>query len=104
MIALDADYLIFMCTEGKQVKTGGFSARGGKKLAKKAYKEPLKKYKDKFKMLVQDVEDEISVNFVGQVKGIKVILSDSRSNFRYDIYPEYKGVRPERTKTLLPVA
>lgn len=98
MIALDADYLVFTCTEGKDAKTCGFKPKSGSKLAKniKKYKEPLKPYKDKFKALVQEVENEISANFVGQVKGIKVILSDPNSNFRYDIYPEYKGERPPR--------
>jgi len=98
MIAHDADYLIFMCTEGKDVKTGGFKAKRGGFKSRKKYKEPLKKYKDKLKVLIQDVEDQFSVNFVGQVKGIKPIFSDPNGNFRYDIYPEYKGERPERTK------
>ena len=75
MIALDADYLIFMCTEGKYVKNGAFGAEEGSTKAKD-YKEPLKPYKNKFKRLVKEVEDEIATDMVGQVKGIKVILSD----------------------------
>ncbi len=98
MIAHDADYLIFMCTEGKDVKTGGFKAKQGGFKSKKKYKEPLKKYKDKFKALIQNVENQFSANFVGQVKGTKVILSDPNGNFRYDMYPEYKGERTERTE------
>jgi len=98
MIAHDADYLIFMCTESKAVKTGGFKAEGGGSVKGKKYKEPLKPYKNKLKRLIQDVEDSFSATFVGQVKGIKPIFSDPNGNFRYDIYPEYKGERPERTK------
>ena len=47
--------------------------------------------------MIQDVEDEIAANMPGEVKGIKVILSDPNGNFRYDIYPEYKGERPKRS-------
>lgn len=101
MIALDADYLIFMCTEGKDVTNRGlFGSESGSvnSKKKKKYKESLKPFKDKFKRLVSEVEDEIAATMVGEVKGIKVILSDSRSNFRYDMYPEYKGERPKRSE------
>ncbi len=87
-IALDADYLVFMCTEGKHIKENTFDNE----------KVKLKPFKEKFKMLVQEVEDEIAANFPGEIKGIKVILSDSNSNFRYDMYPEYKGERPPRSE------
>ncbi len=97
-IALDADYLIFMCTEGKDVKGSYFGAEDGSVGTKKGYKESLKPYIEKFKFLVQEVEDEIAATLVGEIKGIKVILSDSNTNFRYKMYPEYKGVRPERSK------
>lgn len=99
MIALDADYLTFICTEGKNTKSYGFGKKSGSKVTtKKAYKEPLKPYKDKLKRLIQDVEDEISAQMVGQVKGIKPIFSDPNGNFRYDIFPEYKGKREPRSK------
>ena len=97
MIALDADYLLFICTEGKFTKSGGFGREEGS-VGGKAYKEPLKPYKEKYKRLIQEVEDEISANMVGEVKGIKVFLSDPNGNFRYDIYPDYKGERPKRSK------
>jgi len=100
MIALDADYLIFMCTEGKDVTNRGlFGSESGSvnSKKKKKYKESLKPFKDKFKRLVSEVENEIAASMVGEVKGIKVVLSDSTGNFRYDMYPEYKGERPVRS-------
>jgi 5'-3' exonuclease len=52
------------------------------------YEEPLEFYIARFKELVQDITDE-----VGDIGGVKVILSDPNSCFRYDIYPAYKGNR-----------
>ena len=97
MIALDADYLIFTCTEGKHTKLSYFGAEEGSTRGKK-YKEPLKPYKQKMKALIKDVEDEIAANMPGLVEGIKPIFSDPNGNFRYDIFPEYKAGRPPRSK------
>lgn len=98
MIALDADYLIFMCTEGKETKTCGFKKKDGTGLSDSKYKEPLKPYKLKLKALMQEVEDDISANMVGEVKGIKPIFSDPENNFRYELSPDYKAGRPPRSK------
>ena len=98
MIALDADYLIFNCTEGKQTKLSMFRKRKINGFGNKKYKEPLKEYKKKMRNMIRDVEDEISANMVGQVKGIKPIFSDPNGNFRYDLFPNYKAGRPPRTK------
>lgn len=90
MIALDADPLIFECTEGKEHREA-FAQE----------KPKLKTFKWKFKNLVEDIENEISANYPGEIEGIQVILSDPNSNFRYDIFPDYKCSRPEggRSKT-----
>lgn len=101
MIALDADYLIFICTEGKQTKSFGFGKKigfGKNKITEKEYKEPLKPYKNRIKALIQDVEDEISATMVGEVSGIKPIFSDPNGNFRYDLKSDYKAGRPPRSK------
>lgn len=97
MIALDADNIIFKCTEGKDVRASMFTPETGSVGDNKQYKESLKDYKTKFKKMVSDVENEIAANLPGEVKGIRVILSDSNSNFRYDMYPDYKGKRPPRS-------
>ena len=93
-VYLDADPLLFECTEGKFTKGTVFGAEKGE-VNKKGYKEPLKPYKKKFKQLVKDIEDEVSVATLGvrKVKGIKVIISDPKKNFRYEIYPSYKANR-----------
>ena len=99
-IIIDADFLLFQCTEGKYVKTLGFSKKSGSKVkAKKKYKEPLKPHKDKMKALIQDIVDEVSVAVLGRYKigKTKVIFSDPNSNFRYDLFREYKGERPPRS-------
>jgi len=89
-IALDADYLIFQCTESKFEKENKFDNEV----------VSLKPYKKRFKQLVRDVENEVAVDLLGKVKikGIEVILSDSTTNFRYRIHPEYKGERSERSE------
>ena len=97
MIALDADYLIFMCTEGKYTKSFGFGKKSAKGVKGKTYKEPLKPYKDRIKALIRDVENEVSAQMVGEVKGIKAIFSDPKNNFRYDLFPDYKKGRPTRS-------
>jgi DNA polymerase-1 len=91
MIALDADYLIFECTEGNYVTSNTFANE----------QVDLKPFKKRFKQLVKDIEDEIAVEMLGKVKikGIEVILSDPEGNFRYDIYPEYKANRKEGDRT-----
>lgn len=98
-IYLDADPLLFEVTEGKFTKMGMFGFEQGS-TSDDGYKEPLGSYKKRFKALVQNIEDEIAVAVLGQheVKGIKVIISDPNSNFRYDIYPEYKANRDSSSR------
>jgi DNA polymerase-1 len=100
MIALDADYLIFECTEGKFTQNKHFGSEEGEVEGEK-YKEPLKPFKVKFKRLVSDVENEIAANLPGEVKGIKVIISAPDGNFRYKIYPEYKANRKSGSRSEL---
>ena len=84
-IALDADYLVFECTEGSYHKENTFSNE----------KVNLAPFKQRFKELVKGVEDEIAADMLGKckIKGIKVFVGDPDTNFRYDFYPEYKGNR-----------
>ena len=99
-IIIDADFLLFQCTEGKYTKTSGFSKKSGEALGEGKYKEPLKLYKDKMKALIADIVDEISVETLGKytIGKTKVIFSDPNGNFRYDLFVEYKGERPPRSK------
>ena len=100
MIALDADFLIFEATEGRFTKGDFFKREDGEANGKK-YKEPLKPYKQKIKRAIADIEDEISAALPGEVKGIKAFFSDPNSNFRYDLYPEYKANRKRGSRSEL---
>ncbi len=100
MIALDADYLIFLQTEGKRTQAGFFGSEEGE-VKSDNYKESLKIYKKQIKASIKDVEDEVAANLPGQVKGIKVFFSDPDTNFRYDIYPEYKASRKSGQRSKL---
>ena len=99
-IVIDADYLIFMCTEGKQTKMSMFKDESGD-VAEDGYKEPLKQYKTKFKALVNDIVEEIAANTIGEfkIKGKpKLLFSDPNSNFRYDLQEDYKGDRKDSSR------
>ncbi len=90
-IYVDADFLVFECTEGKNVRGNTFDNE----------KVKLKPFKEKFKMLVQDIEDEIAVALLGQHKvGKTHLIFTAANNFRYDFYPAYKANRAgqERSK------
>lgn len=100
IIALDADPLIFEVAEGKNTNMRIFGAEVGD-VADSNYKEPLKPYKDKLKLLIKDIENEIAAQYPGEIKKIKPIFSDPKKNFRYDIYPEYKANRKEMKKSKL---
>ncbi len=102
-VIIDADSLIFEVCEGKFTKSGGFGAEAGS-VESDDYKEPLGKYKQRFKALVADVTEEVAVAALGQFKlkgKPKIALSDPDSNFRYDLYPEYKSNRPSGGRSKL---
>ncbi len=85
-IIIDADYLIFQCTEGKYIKQNTFANE----------KVDLVPFKERFDLLVQDIEDEVAVATLGKykIKGkTKIAFSDPDNNFRYDLQEDYKGNR-----------
>ena len=93
-LIIDADYLIFQCTESAYEKQNKF---GNEKVN-------LKPYKDRLKQLVKDVEDEIAVALLGKckIKGkSKLLFSDPNGNFRYDLQEDYKGDREDSSRTPL---
>jgi len=92
MIALDADFLIFQCTEGAYEKENKFANE----------KVSLKPYKKRMKQLIKDIEDEIAINVLGRfkIKGIKPFFSDPNGNFRYKLDPNYKGQRTSKRSDL----
>ena len=102
-IAIDSDFAIFQATEGKFTRQGAFSNEGGE-VKGKSYKEPLKPYKKKFKQIIKEIEDEVSVEFLGEykIKGkARVLLSDPKGNFRYGLDADYKTNRKASTRSEL---
>ena len=85
-LVIDADFLIFQCTEGSYEKENKFANE----------KVNLKPYKIRLKQLVKDIEDEVATELVGRIKikgEAKLLFSDPYSNFRYDLFPDYKKNR-----------
>jgi len=85
-IVIDADYLIFQCTEGAYEKENKFANE----------QVSLKPYKKRLKQLVKDIESEIAVELLGRVKikgKPKLLFSDPNGNFRYELQSDYKGQR-----------
>lgn len=96
-LLIDADFLIFQVTEGKNVKMSMFGTEKGE-VESDGYKEPLKPYKKKFKQLIKDIEDEVALALfpARKLKGKpKLLFSDPETNFRYDLLPNYKNTRSE---------
>ena len=95
-IVIDADFLIFQVTEGKNVRGNFFPEEEGESLGDTKYKEPLKPYKKKFHAAVANLVEEIAVATVCEpwmIEEVKIIFSDPKGNFRGDIYPDYKANR-----------
>ena len=63
-IAIDADYLIFECTESRDNKGSYFTAEDG--FEDKEYKKPLKPFKDKFKDSLGYLLKEIFASLPGE--------------------------------------
>lgn len=91
-IVIDADHILFFVAEANVYK----SELGGKSISKK--KESLNKYKEHFKKIIADYVTTAEVESIAYnwtIGKTMVILSDD-TNFRYDIYPEYKAKRSEK--------
>ena len=85
-LCIDADFAVFQATEGKYVQDNLFANE----------QVDLKPFKDKFKRIIKEVEDEVAVAYLGKLKikgKTKVLLSDPDTNFRYKLYADYKGGR-----------
>ena len=91
-IAIDADFLLFQCCEGAYVKDNTFDNE----------KVDLKPFKVRLKQLVLDIQDEVAVELLGTAKlgkKIELLFSDPDTNFRYDIFADYKANRKGSTRS-----
>jgi DNA polymerase-1 len=105
-IIIDADYLLYQATMSNADTGRCFKAEGGDEDLKgrqKATKESKRKYRKRFLELVEEIVDIIACQFAYGVD-VKaeplLVFSDPDSNFRYELYPDYKSNRknlPDRT-------
>jgi DNA polymerase-1 len=95
-VVIDADFLIFRVTEGKNTKMTMFQKRG-KSISKKKYEEPLEPYIRDFHSRVESMMDQIAVQTICEdwklAKDPLIVFSDPNGNFRYELEPNYKGNR-----------
>ncbi len=99
-VVFDADFLIYTCTQGKEVTHSYFAATDGleDKSKKKIDLKPLKK---KFYKTIEDIMNEMYAGRPGEIskKAPKLLFSDPKGNFRYDLYPAYKNNRSGMEKS-----
>ena len=91
-IVIDADHILFNVTESKTYKDGLDGDVVGK--------IDLDPYKRHFESIVNDyilTAEVESIAYGWKIGKVRVILSD-HTNFRYDIFPEYKNGRPPTPK------
>lgn len=91
-IIIDADHIAFNVTESKEHKDGlgGFAVG---KLNMTPYKEHFKRIVEDY---IQTAEVE-SICYNWTIGKVRVVMSDV-TNFRYEVYPEYKNKRPSDHK------
>ena len=97
-VVIDADYLLYRATEGKAQK--GIAAERGEALGGD-YKPKLKPYKIRFSNEIAGLLETMYVNdgMADKITKVKLLFSDPDGNFRYKLYPKYKG---DRTSTKSP--
>lgn len=98
-IYVDADYLIYECTEGKDNKASYFNSESGS-VRPSDHEINLEPYKDKLKAIVKKLEDDVALETVSHKfkLGKTHLVFTGDNNFRYDIYPEYKANREGKVK------
>ena len=91
---IDADNLLYLTTFARDNVGSGFEAQDGDTFDNSSM--DMKPLKDKFKSLVHDVtascEIESAIGTMSKFKKVVCVFTDS-TNFRYDIFPDYKKKR-----------
>ncbi len=96
LICIDADHILYaVASDPSQAFTPSL---GGKSLKVTDGKAELKKLKAKFMAVVEEYEKLAQVESIAYkwTTGETMIVIGDKSNFRYDIYPDYKGNRKGR--------
>ncbi len=89
-IIIDADHIAFNVADSKVHDDGGV---GGVSLDEKIDMKPFKKH---FKRIIDEyvtIAEVESIAYGWKIGKVRVIMSDV-TNFRYELYPEYKNKRP----------
>lgn len=98
-VVVDSDHILYNVTESKQYKCGfedDVEDFGDADDWGSTPKVSLKPYKEHFKRIVEDyitTAEVESICYNWTIGKVRVILSDT-TNFRYDIFPDYKKGRP----------
>jgi len=91
-VCIDSDHILYSVTESNDYK-GNLGGRGIGKIDLTPYKEHFKRIVDDY---VTTAEIE-SICYGWTIGKVRVILSD-HTNFRYELFPEYKSGRPPPPK------
>jgi len=103
-VVIDADHILFFVTESNIYKSDFKTSKKKKGFVGKVKKNKidLKPYKKHFKLIIQDyvlTAEVESICYDYELGKTRVILSDW-TNFRYDIFPNYKSGRSEKKGVL----
>ncbi|WBC28507.1 RNaseH [Thiohalocapsa phage LS06-2018-MD03] len=93
-VVIDADHILYRVVHSKAHS----SEIGGSSLSDSG-EDDLEPYKEHFKQIVEDyitIAEVESIFYKWTIGDVRVILSD-KTNFRYEIFPEYKKSRPKST-------
>lgn len=95
-IYVDADHLIYFVAMANSHKTPFDEIDGD--IKDDTFKVPLKPYKKHFKELVKDYYETVEVESIAhdwKPGKMRLVFSDPKGNFRYDLYPDYKSGRDQ---------
>jgi len=101
-IIIDADHILFLVAHSKTYQSGFDEILDGDDDWGDDPKIDMKPYKEHFKSIVRDYVETAEVESIcynWNIGKVRVVISDKR-NFRYDIYPEYKAKRAEKSEIL----
>lgn len=102
-LIIDADHILFLVAHSKTYQSGFDNVDYDEDDDWGAdVKLDMKPYKNHFKAIIEDyitTAEVESIAYNWKLGKVRVILSDYK-NFRYDLYPEYKAKREEKSKIL----
>lgn len=100
-IYIDADHMIYFIAENRDSKTDKDFDDLEDGMEEDGFRVPLGPYKRKFLKLMEEYREAVEVEsvFHSWTPGeVFLIFSDPVSNFRHELYPEYKGHRIDKPK------